>query len=155
MPQPFPFYETRGGFRTATIVSGIIGGCGVNAAFGAVAAGSDTLFFSGQGRLNAVMGFAFSGGLTATTGNTVSGQQVLIYDAAPSTVVSGGPFVASGHRVIGILPPINFFQSGQTLIPQVFNFDTPFYSGLAAATRSGMPIMTITYTPEYNPLFAG
>ncbi len=133
---------TRGGQQTATIYSGIIAGAGLTAAPGAVNVGSDTLFFSGAGRLNTIIPLV-----------QASGAAVVFYDAVAP--VSGGPIYASGHKQLGVLPAntlqggagYGVFGAGPLNIP----VDVPFFSGLCAGIRSGCAAFTISFTPETNP----
>lgn len=133
MPQPQ--YTNNGGFRTAAIYSGIIAGPSLAAAPGAVAAGSDTLLFSGAGRLNRIQPHV---GLQ-------SGVAVVLYDAA--VAASGGPIVSSGHIVIGVVPPMTGL-SGTLTLTNPIEVNIPFNSGLCVATRSGCPGFTVSWTPE-------
>ena len=125
--------HVRGGGRAFTNFSG-------------TAAGNDVLIYSGAGRLNSILQHT----------QMQSGQTVYFYDSAIAT--SGGPFAASGHKIVGILPAtwsqgapgsgaINQ-QTGQPL-----NVDFPFQSGLVAATRSGTPGFSVSYTVENSIAF--
>lgn len=137
---------TMGGDMTVTIYSGtaILSG-GLAAAYTSVGAaagtGYDAVLFSGAGRLKDVQPHVQS-----------SGVAVKFYDAG--AVASGGPFSASGHKVLGTLPA-NTWTGGAGGIfgigPQIYSFDVPFTSGLCVALASGQPGMTITFTPETNP----
>lgn len=127
---------TRGGTRAATIFSGIIAGANLGAAPGAVNAGSDTLFFSGAGVLN-----------TVVANQALSGAAVTFYDAPAA--VSGGPLNTSGHKILAHLPANtigSFGVVGGGPLPIAVN--TPFYSGLCAAVRSGCAGFTVTWTPD-------
>lgn len=124
---------TQGGGRTFMRMSGIIGG--------------DVLIYSGAGRLNNIL----------VINNLQSGQSVLFYDSSVAT--SGGPFATSGHRVVGVIPPVwregasgiinTLSAPGQSLFPEM-----PFQSGLVAAcVASGCPGFTVSYTVETNQNF--
>ena len=121
---------THGGGRTFLRLSGIIGG--------------DVLINSGAGRLNSIL----------VINNLVSGQSVIFYDSATAT--SGGPFMVSGHKVVGVIPAIwregasgviNANSApGTSLFPEM-----PFQSGLCVAvTNSGCPGFSVSYTIETN-----
>lgn len=118
-------FYTAGGQQSYTSFSGI---------------GADVLITGSGGRLDAILQY------TAPA----SGRAVIFYDAAVAT--SGGPFSASGHKVVGVIPtgvhPQNSGQivpfTGGTLVPQ-----TPFFSGLvAAAVASGTPSFSVFWSPE-------
>ena len=121
---------THGGGRTFARLSGIIGG--------------DALIYSGAGRLNSIL----------ICNQITSGQAVLFYDSATAT--SGGPFTASGHKVVGLIPYVwregasgiinPNSAPGTTLFPEM-----PFQSGLVVAvTNSGCPGFTVAFTVEQN-----
>lgn len=121
---------THGGGRTFMRLSGLIGG--------------DALIQSGAGRLNSIL----------VLNNLTSGQSVLFYDSATAT--SGGPFATSGHRVVGIIPPV--WREGASGVinansaPGISLFpEMPFQSGLCVAiVASGGPGFTVSYTVETN-----
>lgn len=123
---PNPVYGTDAGNNVSCIFSGS-------------AALSDQLIYSGQGRLDSVLPHV-----------QTSGVQVVFYDAAVAT--SGGPFAASGHNILGVLPANTWAGGpgggvfGAGPVPATFN--TPFFSGLCVATKSGQPGFTATYTPS-------
>lgn len=135
------------GFWSGSVNTGQLqttpGGQQVYTSFSGV--GADTQIFAGAGRLD--------GGIQLTA--ATSGRTVVFYDGAVAT--SGGPFSASGHKIVGFLPaqqpPAN---SGQVNIlngvPFVWGY--PFFSGLNAAAvgGSGGPSFTVTYTPEGSGL---
>lgn len=112
----------------------------------------DTQVFSGAGRLN-----------TITRLTQASGAGVYFYDGIIAT--SGGPFAASGHKVIGaIIQPIplpltgsgtnNVFQWQGVGVPLAV--DMPFSSGLIMAPiGSGTPSFNFSWTPETNPGASG
>lgn len=144
---------TLGGDFKATIWSGMVSGVSLAGAPGAVcgvntAGGADVLFFSGAGRLKDVLVFNTYAGI-------VSGGPVVFYDSPTPT--SGGPFAASGHKIIGIIPAgLGFGPGGSSGFAQVVNgqvlaFDMPFNSGLCANLKSGAPGFTVTYDPESIP----
>jgi hypothetical protein len=144
MPDRTAQKNTIGGFITASIYSGATAP-GLTGAYGAVAVGSDVLLFSGQGRLDLVM----------THQATQSGLAVVFYDAGAP--VSGGPLYTSGHRVVGVIPPVNRSTggavSGQTnpvdAAPGVpIPVSIPFFSGLCVNSRSGQPGFSVSWTPE-------
>ena len=119
---------TRGGIATFTNYSG-------------TAAGNDVAITTGAGRLNTILIHTL----------IASGQSVFFYDSAVAT--SGGPFAASGHKIVGIIPTS---WSGAFNVmsdwARPFVVDMPFTSGLVAATRSGTPGFSISYTPETSGL---
>ncbi len=127
-------YTTTGGGRAYTALSGVT---------------ADTLIFSGAGRLNAI----------SVLNNIVSGQQVIFYDAAVAT--SGGPFAASGHKVVGTIPPVWHPAASGVINPAaapgfVNNVNFPFQSGLCVANRaSGTAGWSVAFTPETNTNFTG
>lgn len=142
---------TLGGGQSATIYSGMVSGMSLASAPGAVngvntAGGADVLFFSGAGRLKDVL---------VLPPSAISGGRVIFYDAPTPT--SGGPFAASGHKIIGQIPQgFGFGAGGTSGVPlvgggQVLGFDIPFNSGLCANVVSGAPGFTVTWTPETNP----
>ena len=131
---------TLGGQITASIYSGALAPS-LNAAPGATG-GPDVLFFSGAGRLKGVT-------LQQTT-SPLSGPAIFFYDTG--VVTSGGPFIASGHKILAVVNPIQVSGAwnAQSIVgPYVF--DVPFQSGLAVALKSGQPGFSATYTPEVNP----
>ena len=131
---PLPVFTTQGGSRTASIYSGIIAGQGLTGAPGAVNVGSDTLLFSGAGRLQLIYPHL-----------SQIGTAVVFYDAPAA--VSGGPIYTSGHRVIGVLPGTTHGPvSGTGPLPIAVG--VPFYSGLVAAVRSGCTGFTVSYQAE-------
>jgi hypothetical protein len=139
-----PQKDTTGGFMTATIHSGATAP-GLNCAPGAVAVGSDVLLFSGAGRLDLVMALQ----------STQSGLPVSFYDSG--VPVSGGPFPASGHKIVGVYPPTNRAAgaAGSGLANPVdaapgipVQVSMPFFSGLCVATKSGQPGFTVNWTAE-------
>lgn len=127
----------NGGGQAATIYSGILTGPGLVSAPGAVANGTNVLFYSGAGRLNNIIPIA-----------GISGVTVQFYDAAVAT--SGGPFALSGHKVIGVLQGNTLVVTQNAPIGKI-ETQAPFQSGLCAAVLSGSPGFTITFTPETNP----
>lgn len=133
---------TRGGQVTAGLYSGnVVSGLAASiAAPGAVLGGADVLLFSGAGRLNTII-------MQQTGGGTA----VPIYDGSVPT--SGGPFVLSGHKILGTIPAspglLTPISGG---LPGPIPVDAPFLSGLIVAFRSGMLSCSITYTPETNQL---
>lgn len=118
--------ETFGGGQVFTSFSGVV---------------VDTVVQSGPGRLDTVMAYA----------TLLSGRGVIFYDSAVAT--SGGPFSASGHKVVGVISPawnqsasgfLNNVGAGEPMRPGM-----PFFSGLVAAPGvggSGGPSWTISYT---------
>lgn len=123
--------ETRfieGGEATFTALSG------VNVA---------AVVFSGAGRFNGHI----------VISNLASGQPVLFVDAVP-IATSGMPFATSGHKVVGLIPPVwrvgasgNLTTNSQEGLR--VRFDAPFFSGLVACPlASGTPSFTCVFTPE-------
>jgi len=141
----------RGGALTATIFSGALLSGSTQPIFATPAASpsngsgqSDVVLFSGPGRLNSILAHT----------QMTSGLPVIFYDA--QVVWSGGPIAASGHRVVGVLPPtfgggmINL-SGGIAVTPFTgapINVDIPFVNGLAVRVASGQPGWTVTFTPE-------
>lgn len=125
---PQPQYESDGGVLTFSNYSGAVG--------------PDLLVVSGPGRLNRILAHT----------QMQSGQSVVFYDSG--VAASGGPFAASGHNIIGVLPPTygGGFISGQIQATTVgsLKIDMPFRSGLCMSTRSGQPGCTVSYSPEIN-----
>jgi hypothetical protein len=120
---------TLGGSRVVTKYSGVVG--------------PDVVAYTGGGRLDAA--FFHDSAILA-----LSGQAVVFYDA--SVAVSGGPFAADGHKVLGVLAPSDEQSatgiSGAALRGgQVRNFGFTFQSGLAYSTRSGQPGFSASFTP--------
>jgi hypothetical protein len=141
--------QTYGGGQSATIFSGMVSGVNLLAAPFAIpntpAQGADVQFVSGGGRLKDIL-----------INGLASGQACVFYDAALAT--SGGPFVASGHKVLGVIPAGTVVGAvfgnpqGITAVPgQVIALDMPFNSGLCCNLRSGIPGFTVSWTPETNP----
>lgn len=123
MPQPT--ITTNGGVRTFAAFSGTP---------------TDTVIFSGAGRVNQILPHSVQ----------ASGLAVTFYDAA--VVSSGGPFAASGHTPVGVIPATLSPASGSAF---TFNgtpipVDMPFRSGLCVALKSGQTGFTVSYTPEVN-----
>jgi hypothetical protein len=133
---------TLGGSVAASIYSGMVSGAAsLLAAFGAVAAGADILFFSGAGRLKDVFTHQPNSGVAAP----------FFYDAASPT--GSGPNAQSGSKVIGSFSAPTL--SGSSPAGQYYSFDFPFQSGLCCGPmKSGFPGFTVTYTPEANPALA-
>jgi len=120
----------RGGMETFTNFSG-------------TAAGNDVAITSGAGRLHDVLQHV----------QMISGQSVLIYDGAVAT--SGGPFSASGHKVLAVIP--STYRGGAVSGVAATEWDArpividrPFYSGLIAATRSGTPGFSVSFTRQLS-----
>lgn len=120
----------RAGSRVYTSFSGI---------------GVDTLIHSGQGKLNQAFHYT----------QIASGRGVIFYDGA--AVTSGGPFSASGHKVLGILPMhaaaayFSGVERNPMSYPGVINqYDFPYYSGLIAAplAGSGHASFSVSYSPD-------
>ncbi len=143
--------NTWGGFNTATFYSGAVAP-GLTGAPGAVAAGPDVLIFSGAGRLDSItLNPPFASGLLLAT---------VFYDAG--TVSSGGPFAASGHKIVGWTPQLVSLVSGYSpvsgntgsaglgdlLVGVPRQVSVPFQSGLCVALKSGQPGLTVCFTPE-------
>lgn len=145
---------TYGGGQVSCIYSGMVSGVSVLGAPGAIpntpAQGADIQLWSGPGRLKDVL----------VCQSVASGQQFTFYDAAVAT--SGGPFVASGHNVLGFVPAgvsgiTGAFGLVMTVgLPtvaagQVLSYDTPFHSGLCLAMKSGVPGLSISFCPDIIP----
>lgn len=131
---------TRGGSVAGSIYSGtaILSGA-LLATYGSVGTGYDAILFSGAGRLNSVLPHS-----------VISGVSVTFYDTAVAT--SGGPFAASGHKILAVIPANTIGAFGNSLGcgPLPIQLDVPFQSGLAVQLRSGQAGFTFTYTPEVN-----
>lgn len=110
--------------------------------------GADTLVYSGAGRLDCVVMHS----------QLSSGQSAFIYDAA--VVISGGPYPASGHKLLFATPPT--WAGGSTSgvgVPPFVSTSLiscqPFQSGLCISARSGCPGFTVSFTPEVDGNFVG
>jgi hypothetical protein len=120
---------TRGGGRAHTSMSGVT---------------ADTLIFSGAGRLNTIQALT----------QLASGRSAIFYDSCVAT--SGGPFSASGHKVVGVLPPTQQPAMWSGHITDLdylkpIQVDMPFQSGLCVGNvSSGTAGWTISFTPEVN-----
>lgn len=134
-----PVHTTPGGLRSAAIYSGA-NAPGLTAATGAVAVGSDVLFWSGGGRLDTV----------AVHQQVQSGVNIVFYDSAAA--VSGGPIYASGHVPLAFVPGGLLTPTASGLAfnvqPSVFQFGTPFFNGLVVNSRSGQVGFTVSFTSE-------
>ena len=105
-------------------------------------AGGDAVIFSGRGRVETV--FAHQ---------AVSGVQIFLYDSVTAT--SGGPFAASGHNIVGMVPAntlaggagFGLFGAG----PSVQDFGIEFTNGLCHSSASGMPGFTVSFTAAEDP----
>jgi len=123
----------RGGLQTYSALSGV---------------NSTTIIFSGGGRLNSIL----------VTTNINSGAPVYFVDAVP-VATSGMPLVNSGHKVVGVIPPVwavggsgNLLTGSQPGAPQTV--DIVFFSGLIACpAASGTAAFTVCYTPEISGFF--
>lgn len=140
--------QTYGGGQSATIYSGMVSGVSLLGAPFAIpntpAQGADVQFVSGAGRLKDIL-----------INGLASGQTCIFYDAPVAT--SGGPFVASGHKILGQIPAGGAIGAvfgnpqGLSVVPgQVIALDVPFNSGLCCNLKSGIPGFTVTWTPETN-----
>jgi hypothetical protein len=111
---------------------------------------------SGTGRLDELLIFS-----RYTSG---AGANIVFYDAAVAT--SGGPIVASGHKILAIIPNTLSLVSGQLPTPAVSGVSTsfspqigpipigmPFVSGLCVNLKSGGSPFTITFSPEVPSIF--
>lgn len=108
----------------------------------------DLMLQSGGGRLNTIM----SHGQTFTSG------QIVFYDA--HAVTSGGPFFASGHKILAIVPPLWVPGVSGVANPYAYpgfvnEVQVPFFSGLCVTQVSGQPGFTITVTRQVNNLDGG
>ncbi len=135
----------RGGGRIASLYSGAVAPT-LTSAPGSVAGGSDVLFFSGAGRLNAVI-------IQSSIAPSLSGVGLQFYDSAVPT--SGGPFSSSGHKLLfnALLAYGNSGQQGAFGPFGVINVDAPFQSGLCYNSKSGQPAFSVAYTPEVSAAF--
>ncbi len=132
---------TIGGTKTAAFYSGQVAPA-LTGVTGGVAVGSDVLFWSGQGRLDAV-----------SLHNVLqSGTNVVFYDApAP---ISGGPLASSGHIPLAFIPgnPAATAASGATggayQYGTMIQFGTPFFNGLCLNSRSGQVGFTVQFSSE-------
>lgn len=144
---------SRGGGRAFTIYSGnaVLSGILPSVPGAASIGGYDLLIWSGAGRLNSV--FPIS--------QMQSGITAVFYDSAVPT--SGGPFPASGHKIVGQIP--GTYDGGAwsglaTGIPQTFAGEGnlirpswPFQSGLCVALKSGVNGFMASLTPENSLAF--
>ena len=129
--------QTVGGTRNGAIFSGQVLP-NVSGSAGAVAVGSDVLFWSGAGRLTAV--------IPHQTVLTLSGVNAMFYDAG--IPVSGGPIPASGHIPIGGLG-VGAGVSGQDSPAGIPIFlGISFASGLCYNSRSGQTGITVSWSPD-------
>jgi hypothetical protein len=141
-------------FATSGMVPGPINGPGTTSP--SVSGPGDFQLWSGAGRLDTIM---------VIQSQIISGlmNPVIFYDAAVAT--SGGPFILSGHKVIGQIPPYINVTSGQFVLSGNTNWTTsqvgfsnantnvlPFTSGLCVALRSGQPAFSIGFSPELPTL---
>jgi hypothetical protein len=145
MPPPLPGqkqpqYSIRGGWQTATLWSGGVSGLGAlqGCISGTINVGGDVLIASGPGRLNKFFPHL----------NVASGLALIFYDSA--VPASGGPFAASGHKIVWVSPPLAASASGaqQQLPSWPADIDIPFQSGLVVHTTSGHPGFSVAWTPE-------
>lgn len=126
---------TRGGLVIAGLYSGnvVSGGAAALASPGAKVVGSDGMLWSGPGRLNTIIPVT-----------NVLGTSVIIYDGAD--VASGGPFVLSGHKALGLIQ--GWAPNGVSgMSPSPVFLDAPFSSGLCVAFKSGMNACSLAFTP--------
>src|SRR5690606_13375968 len=101
-------------------------------------AGGQTLIHTGAGRLDKAIPHV-----------QASGVARIYYDSAVAT--SGGPFAASGHKILGIVPANTWaggpgggvFGAG----PVGIIFNTGFTSGLCVTGASGQVGVSASYTP--------
>lgn len=123
---------TTGGGRAHTVYSGTAGG--------------DANIVVGGGRVD-------KGILFHSIIPVLSGVPVILYDSAVAT--SGGPFAASGHKIVGILqhPPVHgnsnvsgVFESTRHLAALLDLGGIPFTSGLCHTGTSGQPGFTVSFT---------
>ncbi len=133
---------TVGGGQVAVIYSGMQSGMQLSGnapgAFAGTTGGDNVLLWSGGGRLKQVF-----------THQPMSGLfRITFYDSAVPT--SGGPFVNSGHKILGyVWAPL---LSGFLVPGATFSLDFPFQSGLCVGgLKSGVPGFTVAFTPEAQP----
>lgn len=129
-PQPSPtgqVQQTVGGNRTFSAYSGAVG--------------ADAVIVTGGGRLDKAF---FHGGNVLG----LSGLPVVFYDSA--VPVSGGPIVASGHKIVGVLSfPLQTLASGNAFYGgSPVDIGVVFSSGLCHSSRSGQIGFTASYTPN-------
>jgi hypothetical protein len=147
-----PEKETLGGWQSFGTY-----GSGFNAGFSSLSTVSgqgDFQLQSGPGRLDSVLVVAVSGLYGGNVSPAFSGAAIVFYDGATPT--SGGPYQASGHKILAVTDvPVSFgipfnllsgFPSTFTTNPQVFA--APFQSGLNVALRSGQPSFTAFWSAE-------
>ncbi len=146
---------TAGGAQAMSFWSGnaILSGA-LTGAFAPVGAatgsGYDAVLVNGPGRIKDVL----------VHQQMLSGVAVTFYDAGTG-VTSGGPFTASGHKIVAIVPagtPSIYGGNGSGILfgqpgSAIFKFDMPFQSGLAVSLRSGQPGFTVSFVPETNQTF--
>lgn len=143
---------TTGGGKSASVYSGLVSGNVATAIGPDVIAGlnqgSDVVIHSGAGRFNRLLPLI----------GVQSGASVLLYDQGSSPATSGGPFPASGHKLIGVLPAGNLVAtplvSGGLTPTLPISYDLTYTGGLCAAVRSGCGAFAVSYTPETNPNYA-
>lgn len=132
--------NTWGGYSTIGISSGT-----TTSWSGSVGAG-DFMLQSGPGRLD----------LVSLVNPNVSGGAIYLYDAAPppgGTLLSGGPFVLSGHKMVGVIPSLLATQgslSGFTAVLSLgsYFFSMPFQSGLAISLKPSAMSYSVNWSPE-------
>ncbi len=130
--------HTLGGTKTATRMSGLVG--------------PDVVLWVGGGRLDNVEIHPGAG----VTMPAASGIAVTFYDTA--VVVSGGPFFASGHKILAKIHPASlqgnnfnaFFNSGLLSYGGQVNLGRVFTSGLAVAVTSGQQGWTVSFSPTLS-----
>lgn len=120
-------HMTQGGGRAHTIYSGL-------------PASADLMVHQGAGRLDAIHPHM-----------SQSGVGTIIYDGAVAT--SGGPFAASGHKILAVIPA-NFHTPFLNSFPAIIPIGAPYQSGLIVAVKSGQIGVTLSYTPETLPVTA-
>lgn len=121
---------TQGGQQTFCTLSGTAGG--------------DANIWVGGGRVDIAQ-------LHPWAASVQSGKPAVLYDAAAA--VSGGPLATSGHKIVAVICIPNagnqigsgLMLGGQGFPPQQLGF--VFTSGLCIASTSGMPGVTVAFTP--------
>jgi hypothetical protein len=148
---PRPRKVTQGGWSSFTSYSSGLNACGTS--LPTVSGPGSFLLQSGPGRLDTVFINTMA---TIGTSQTqfASGRPIFFLDAAAGT--SGGPFMTSGDKFIGITPNTallgTFSGMPTATAPNPITFGTPFFNGLVVVLCSGQPGFTCTWSPEPAPL---
>lgn len=103
------------------------------------------LVYSGAGRLNQVI---LGLGLSGTNTMSLSGVPLFFWDGVIGA--SGGPFAASGHKLLAVFNGPGGVSGQIPLGGGPILVDLPFQSGLIARGSSGAPGFAVSIVPETN-----